>query len=228
MKNSNSLIKIQKSWLNHIECEFDKEYMDNIKKELIKRKSEGKIIFPPNELIFNSLNLTSFEDTKLVIIGQDPYHKKFQAHGLSFSVPDGIKPPPSLINIFKEIEQDLKIKLKKTDGNLTKWAKQGVLLLNSTLTVEEGDPLSHENIGGNIFTDKIISILSNKKSQLVFFLWGSHARSKINLIDSSRHMIIESPHPSPLSAHRGFFGSKPFSKANNFFNKNKITPINWS
>jgi len=202
--------------------------MDNIKKELIKRKSEGKIIFPPNELIFNSLNLTSFEDTKLVIIGQDPYHKKFQAHGLSFSVPDGIKPPPSLINIFKEIEQDLKIKLKKTDGNLTKWAKQGVLLLNSTLTVEEGDPLSHENIGWNIFTDKIISILSNKKSQLVFFLWGSHARSKINLIDSSRHMIIESPHPSPLSAHRGFFGSKPFSKANNFFNKNKITPINWS
>ena len=179
-------------------------------------------------MIFNSLNLTSFEDTKLVIIGQDPYHKKFQAHGLSFSVPDGIKPPPSLINIFKEIEQDLKIKLKKTDGNLTKWAKQGVLLLNSTLTVEEGDPLSHENIGWNIFTDKIISILSNKKSQLVFFLWGSHARSKINLIDSSSHMIIESPHPSPLSAHRGFFGSKPFSKANNFFNKNKITPINWS
>ena len=228
MKNFNRLIKIQKSWLNHIECEFDKEYMDNIKKELIKRKSEGKIIFPPNELIFNSLNLTSFEDTKLVIIGQDPYHKKFQAHGLSFSVPDGIKPPPSLLNIFKEIEQDLKIKLKKTDGNLTKWAKQGVLLLNSTLTVEEGDPLSHENIGWNIFTDKIISILSNKKSQLVFFLWGSHARSKINLIDSSSHMIIESPHPSPLSAHRGFFGSKPFSKANNFFSKNKITPINWS
>ena len=133
MKNFNSLIKIQKSWLNHIECEFDKEYMNNIKKELIKRKSEGKIIFPPNELIFNSLNLTSFEDTKLVIIGQDPYHKKFQAHGLSFSVPDGINPPPSLLNIFKEIEQDLKIKLKKTDGNLTKWAKQGVLLLNSTL-----------------------------------------------------------------------------------------------
>jgi len=184
--------------------------------------------FAISELIIRSLNLTSFENTKLVIIGQDPYHKKFQAHGLSFSVPDGIKPPPSLINIFKEIEQDLKIKLKKTDGNLTKWAKQGVLLLNSTLTVEEGDPLSHENIGWNIFTDKIISILSNKKSQLVFFLWGSHARSKINLIDSSRHMIIESPHPSPLSAHRGFFGSKPFSKANNFFNKNKITPINWS
>ena len=170
--------------------------------------------------IFDSLNLTSFESTKLVIIGQDPYHKKFQAHGLSFSVPDGIKPPPSLLNIFKEIEQDLKINLKKTDGNLTKWAKQGVLLLNTTLTVEEGDPLSHESLGWSIFTDKIISTLSRNKSKLVFFLWGSHAISKINLIDSSNHLIIESAHPSPLSARRGFFGSKPFSKANHFFHIN--------
>jgi len=228
MKNSNQLIKIHRSWLNHIESEFSKEYMSNIKREIMKRKSEGKIIFPPNEFIFNSLNLTSFGNTKLVIIGQDPYHKKFQAHGLSFSVPDGIKPPPSLLNIFKEIEQDLKINLKKTDGNLTKWAAQGVLLLNTTLTVEEGAPLSHESLGWSIFTDKIISTLSKNKSKLVFFLWGSHARSKINLIDSSNHLIIESAHPSPLSAHRGFFGSKPFSKANNFFHKNKIPPINWS
>ena len=228
MKTSDKTIKIHKSWLNHIEYEFSKEYMVNIKRELTKRKSQGKVIFPPNQFIFNALNLTPFEETKLIILGQDPYHKKLQAHGLSFSVPKGIKPPPSLQNIFKEIEGDLGVSIDKTDGNLTKWADQGVLLLNSTLTVEEGAPLSHETLRWDIFTDKIISTLSNNKSKLVFFLWGSHARSKTNLIDPSKHLIIESPHPSPLSAHRGFFGSKPFSKANHFFKENKISPINWS
>lgn len=221
-------IGIQKGWLNHVEEEFDKDYMTTIKKELLKRKLEGKVIFPPYKLIFKSLNLTSFEETKVIILGQDPYHGLGQAHGLSFSVPDNVKPPPSLLNIFKEIESDLDINLDKSNGNLTRWAKQGILLLNSTLTVEKGAPLSHHGIGWNRFTDKIIQILNVNKINLVFFLWGSHARSKSDLIDSRKHLIIESPHPSPLSAHRGFFGSKPFSKTNDYLSENKITPIKWA
>ena len=224
----NKNIKIHKSWLKHIEAEFDKEYMKNIKKSILNFKESGKIIYPKNNEIFNALNLTEFEKTKVIILGQDPYHGPEQAHGLSFSVKNGLKPPPSLLNIFKEIEFDLSIKVDKKDGNLTRWAKQGVLLLNSLLTVEKGKPLSHKEIGWETLTDKIIKVLSKNKKNLVFILWGSHARSKKLLISKNENLIIESDHPSPLSAHRGFIGSKPFSRTNDYLIKNNMNPVNWS
>ena len=224
----NKNIKIHESWLKFIKSEFDKEYMKNIKKSILNYKKSGKIIYPKNNEIFNAINLTNFEKTKVIILGQDPYHGPGQAHGLSFSVKDGIKPPPSLINIFKEIESDLSIKVEKENGNLTRWAKQGVLLLNSLLTVEKGKPLSHKEIGWETLTDKIIEVLNQNKRGLVFILWGSHARSKKYLISQNKNLIIESSHPSPLSAHRGFIGSKPFSRTNKYLVKNNMNPINWS
>ena len=224
----NKNIKIHESWLKFIKSEFDKEYMNSIKKSILNYKKSGKIIYPKNNEIFNALNLTDFEKTKVIILGQDPYHGPGQAHGLSFSVKDGIKPPPSLMNIFKEIESDLSIKVEKENGNLTRWAKQGVLLLNSLLTVEKGKPLSHKEIGWETLTDKIIEILNQNKRGLVFILWGSNARSKKYLISQNENLIIESAHPSPLSAHRGFLGSKPFSRTNDYLVKNKMHPINWS
>ena len=224
----NKNIKIHESWLKFIKSEFDKEYMKNIKKSILNYKESGKIIYPKNNEIFNAINLTNFEKTKVIILGQDPYHGPGQAHGLSFSVKDGIKPPPSLINIFKEIESDLSINVEKGNGNLTRWAKQGVLLLNSLLTVEKGKPLSHKEIGWETLTDKIIEVLNQNKRGLVFILWGSHARSKKYLISQNKNLIIESSHPSPLSAHRGFIGSKPFSRTNKYLVKNNMNPINWS
>ncbi|MEE2620659.1 MAG: uracil-DNA glycosylase [Chloroflexota bacterium] len=224
----NKKIKIHESWLKFIKSEFDKEYMKNIKKSILNYKESGKIIYPKNNEIFNAINLTDFEKTKVIILGQDPYHGPGQAHGLSFSVKDGIKPPPSLINIFKEIESDLSINVEKGNGNLTRWAKQGVLLLNSLLTVEKGKPLSHKEIGWETLTDKIIEVLNQNKRGLVFILWGSHARSKKYLISQNKNLIIESSHPSPLSAHRGFIGSKPFSRTNKYLVKNNMNPINWS
>ena len=224
----NKRIKIDKSWLIHIDSEFKKSYMIDIKKNLINLKKAGRIIYPKNNEIFNSINLTKFEKTKVVIIGQDPYHGEGQAHGLSFSVKEGITIPPSLLNIFKEIESDTGISVDKKNGDLTRWATQGVLLLNSLLTVEKGNPLSHKNFGWEFLTDRLIQILSEKRKRLVFILWGSHARSKKNLIDPINNLIIESAHPSPLSAHRGFIGSKPFSKTNNYLIKNHSNPINWS
>lgn len=224
----NKNIKIHESWLKFIKSEFDKEYMNSIKKSILNYKKSGKIIYPKNNEIFNALNLTDFEKTKVIILGQDPYHGPGQAHGLSFSVKDGIKPPPSLMNIFKEIESDLSIKVEKENGNLTRWAKQGVLLLNSLLTVEKGKPLSHKEIGWETLTDKIIEILNQNKRGLVFILWGSNARSKKYLISQNENLIIESAHPSPLSAHRGFLGSKPFSRTNDYLVKNNMHPINWS
>jgi len=224
----NKNIKIHESWLKYIEAEFDKEYMRNVKNIILNSKESGKIIYPKNNEIFNAINLTEFEKTKVIILGQDPYHGPGQAHGLSFSVRNGIKPPPSLLNIFKEIEFDLSIKVNKEDGNLTRWAKQGVLLLNSLLTVEKGNPLSHKDIGWETLTDKIIEVLSQNKKNLVFILWGSHARSKKSLISENENLIIESAHPSPLSAHRGFIGSKPFSRTNDYLIKNNMNPINWS
>ena len=224
----NKNIKIHESWLKFIKSEFDKEYMKNIKKSILNYKKSGKIIYPKNNEIFNAINLTDFEKTKVIILGQDPYHGPGQAHGLSFSVKDGIKPPPSLINIFKEIESDLSINVEKENGNLTRWAKQGVLLLNSLLTVEKGKPLSHKEIGWETLTDKIIEVLNQNKKGLVFILWGSHARSKKYLISQNKNLIIESSHPSPLSAHRGFIGSKPFSRTNKYLVKNNMNPINWS
>ena len=224
----NKNIKIHESWLKFIKSEFDKEYMKNIKKSILNYKKSGKIIYPKNNEIFNAINLTDFEKTKVIILGQDPYHGPGQAHGLSFSVKDGIKPPPSLINIFKEIESDLSINVEKGNGNLTRWAKQGVLLLNSLLTVEKGKPLSHKEIGWETLTDKIIEVLNQNKRGLVFILWGSNARSKKYLISQNENLIIESAHPSPLSAHRGFLGSKPFSRTNDYLVKNNMHPINWS
>jgi len=224
----NKNIKIHESWLKFIKSEFDKEYMKNIKKSILNYKKSGKIIYPKNNEIFNAINLTDFEKTKVIILGQDPYHGPGQAHGLSFSVKDGIKPPPSLINIFKEIESDLSINVEKGNGNLTRWAKQGVLLLNSLLTVEKGKPLSHKEIGWETLTDKIIEVLNQNKRGLVFILWGSHARSKKYLISQNENLIIESSHPSPLSAHRGFIGSRPFSRTNKYLVKNNMDPINWS
>ena len=224
----NKNIKIHESWLKYIEAEFDKEYMRNVKNIILNSKESGKIIYPKNNEIFNAINFTEFEETKVIILGQDPYHGPGQAHGLSFSVKNGIKPPPSLLNIFKEIEFDLSIKVNKEDGDLTRWAKQGVLLLNSLLTVEKGSPLSHQDIGWETLTDKIIETLSENKKNLVFILWGSHARSKKSLICKNENLIIESAHPSPLSAHRGFIGSKPFSRTNDYLIKNNINPVNWS
>ena len=186
-----------------------------------------KTIFPNKENIFNALKYTDYDNVKVVIVGQDPYHGIGEAHGLSFSVQKGVKIPPSLQNIYKELYSDLNI-LPKAHGDLTEWAKQGVLLLNAILTVEKDIPSSHKNIGWELFTDYIIKKLNNKSEPIVFILWGNFARSKKRFITNSIHYIIESPHPSPFSAYHGFFGSKPFSKTNDFLVKNKKEPIDWS
>ncbi len=186
-----------------------------------------KTIYPPKDYIFNALKLTNYENTKVVIVGQDPYHGENQAHGLSFSVQKGIKLPPSLQNIYKELESDLGIK-PRLDGDLTGWAKQGVLLLNAVLTVEKDKAGSHRNWGWELLTDYIIKVLNKKDSPIVFILWGNFAKEKAKLITNPKHFIIISPHPSPFSAYSGFFGSKPFSKTNNYLIKNNLEPIDWS
>ena len=198
------------------------KFLDNIYNEY-----KEKIIFPPQEYIFNALKLTSFKNTKVVIVGQDPYHGEGEAHGLSFSVQEGIKLPPSLKNIYKELEDDLGIKPAIT-GDLTKWAKEGVLMLNSVLTVEKDKPASHRNRGWELLTDYIIKILNTKEEPVVFILWGNFAKEKIKLITNKNHYIIFSSHPSPFSCRSGFFGSKPFSKANNFLKSKGISPIDWT
>lgn len=194
---------------------------------IVENEYNNKIIFPPKDRIFEALKLTSYANTKVVIVGQDPYHGEGEAHGLSFSVMDGVKIPPSLQNIYKELYNDLGIIPKKT-GNLTGWAKEGVLLLNSVLTVEKDKAGSHKNLGWEPFTDYIIKVLNTKEEPIVFILWGNFAKSKKSLITNSKHLIIESSHPSPFSAYNGFFGSKPFSKTNNFLINNNIKPIDWS
>ena len=194
---------------------------------IVENEYNNKIIFPPKDHIFEALKLTSYANTKVVIVGQDPYHGECEAHGLSFSVMDGVKIPPSLQNIYNELYNDLGIIPKKT-GNLTGWAKEGVLLLNSVLTVEKDKAGSHKNLGWEPFTDYIIKVLNAKEEPIVFILWGNFAKSKKSLITNSKHLIIESSHPSPFSAYNGFFGSKPFSKTNNFLIKNNIKPIDWS
>lgn len=194
---------------------------------IVETEYNTKIIYPPKEHIFEALKLTSYANTKVVIVGQDPYHGEGEAHGLSFSVMDGVKIPPSLQNIYKELYNDLGIMPKKT-GNLTGWAKEGVLLLNSVLTVEKDKASSHKGLGWEPFTDYIIKVLNTKEEPIVFILWGNFAKSKKSLITNSKHLIIESSHPSPFSAYNGFFGSKPFSKTNNFLIKNNIKSIDWS
>jgi len=222
-----STIQLHPSWLEHLKEEFQKDYMLNLKKKLLELKNKKIIFYPQGDKIFNAFNLTPLNNVKVVILGQDPYHGPNQAHGLCFSVPPSVKPPPSLVNIFKELESDTGKKRNYHDGNLEHWARQGVFLLNTTLTVEKSKPLSHRDYGWSEFTDRVISLISNKLENIVFILWGSFAQSKKQLIDSNKHLILTAPHPSPLSAHRGFFGSKPFSKTNNFLHSKQIDMVNW-
>ena len=214
-----------KTWDEILNKEKEEMYFKNIL-EYIDEQYEKKVIYPSKENIFRCFKETPFDKVKVVIIGQDPYHNPNQAEGLAFSVKDGVKLPPSLVNIFKELKTDLNIDPPKS-GSLIKWANEGVLLMNAIFTVEENKPASHQKIGWQIFSDKILRELSKDKSPKVFILWGNFARSKKVLIDDSIHLIIESNHPSPLSANRGFFGTKPFSKTNDFLIKNGISPVNW-
>lgn len=215
---------INKKWDEVLGPEFKKEYFRNLG-IFVKNEYKHKIIYPKYSNIFNALRYTDYNEVKVVILGQDPYHGDKEAHGLSFSVQQGVPMPPSLRNIFKELDDDIGVKRNLTD--LTDWAKQGVLLLNSIMTVQKDKPLSHKDKGWEIFTDYIITKLGEREEPMVFILWGSYARSKKELIKNKKHLILESVHPSPLSANRGFFGSKPFSKANLFLERNQIEPIHW-
>ena len=215
---------INKNWDIVLKDEYNKEYFKNLGC-FVKAEYKNKIVYPEYKNIFNALKLTDYDEVKVVILGQDPYHGENEAHGLSFSVREGIPIPPSLRNIFKELESDVGV--KKTCSDLTSWATQGVLLLNSIMTVVKDTPLSHKSKGWEIFTDTIIEKLGERNKPVVFILWGSYARSKKELIKGKNHLIIESVHPSPLSASRGFFGSKPFSRANSFLIKNGIKKIEW-
>ncbi|MFP6776036.1 MAG: uracil-DNA glycosylase [PS1 clade bacterium] len=213
-------------WSHLLDGVSKKQYFVKLLSFLNEENFHNKTIFPPSSEWFMAFELTSFSNTKIVILGQDPYHGYGQAHGLSFSVKDNIKIPPSLRNIFKEIEDDLGI-TQSQNGNLTAWAEQGVLLLNSVLTVEKNSPGSHSNKGWEIFTDSVIKLLNNDKANIVFMLWGAYAQKKSSLIDQNKHLILTSPHPSPFSAHTGFFGSKHFSKANKYLESTKQQTINW-
>ena len=219
-------VKIEESWKRVLAPEFEKPYFQELARQLHEEKRAGRVIYPPGPLIFNAFNLTPFDKVKVVIIGQDPYHGPGQAEGLSFSVPHGIPLPPSLVNIYKEIETDLGVQLHK-DGSLRGWAEQGVFLLNAILTVRAGQAASHSRIGWAEFTDAVIRTLSERREGLVFLLWGNFARSKKELIDTRRHVVLEAPHPSPL-ARGAFFGCRHFSKANQILIKQGLTPIDWT
>ena len=216
---------IGNDWDNVLKDIIDTSYFKDLM-AFVNKEYEEKTIYPPKEDLFNALKQTSFKDTKVLIMGQDPYHGEGEAHGLSFSVKDGVKLPPSLKNIYKELESDLGYP-PVTSGNLTKWAQEGVLLLNSTLTVIKDTPNSHSKIGWDKFTDHIVKKLNEKEEPVVFILWGNFARSKKAFITNPKHLVIESAHPSPFSARNGFFGSKPFSKTNDYLKKNNIKEINW-
>lgn len=215
---------LESSWNEILLNEFQKPYFIELVKYINIEYSKFKC-FPPENQIFEAFNKTKLKDVKVVILGQDPYHGLNQAHGLCFSVPDGISLPPSLKNIFKELESD--VKCVKNSGNLTSWTSQGVFLLNSTLTVREAQAGSHQNQGWERFTDEIIKLISTKKENVVFILWGSYAHKKSKLIDQEKHLVIKGVHPSPLSSYRGFFGSKPFSKTNEYLIKHQLEPIIW-
>tara|TARA_B100000963_G_scaffold128133_1_gene111867 strand:+ start:234 stop:902 length:669 start_codon:yes stop_codon:yes gene_type:complete len=220
------MVKSLESW-KEVAAEYGlKEILKPIRKKISEVSLKKKTIHPSSKDIFRAFELTSFNNVRIIILGQDPYHGPNQANGLAFSVNSKVRLPPSLLNIFKEYSTDLNLPIP-TDGDLSAWADQGVLLLNSILTVESGSPGSHKDFGWEEFTNQIIKALSDKKSNLVFILWGAYAQSKKILIDTSKHLIIATPHPSPLSAHRGFFGSKPFSKTNDYLRKNKNKEIDW-
>lgn len=214
-------------WTRHLKAEFEKPYMMRLFDFLEQRKQANAILFPPTPDTFSALNLTPFNSVKVIILGQDPYHRAGQAHGLSFSVKKGVKIPPSLKNIYKELQRDLKIPQSST-GTLDSWATQGVLLLNTVLTVEAGLAGSHRKKGWETLTDSLIVKLNNERDNLVFLLWGNSAIAKSSLIDTNQHLVLTSPHPSPLSAHRGFIGNGHFSATNNYLKQANITPINWA
>jgi uracil-DNA glycosylase len=218
-------VKIESGWKNRLRSEFEKEYFVRLA-GFIKEEYRNSKIYPPGALIFNAFDVCPFEKVKAVIIGQDPYHGPGQAHGLCFSVKDGVEFPPSLINIFKEIESDMGIP-QPSSGDLTRWARQGVLLLNATLTVRAHQAGSHQKKGWEEFTDYVIKVLNSEKKNIVFFLWGSYAQKKGESIDRSRHLVLESVHPSPLSASKGFFGNRHFSRCNDYLVSNGIEPIDW-
>lgn len=222
--------QLHPSWLSVIGDELEKPYMQALREFLKQEKAAGKAIFPPSPLIFNAFNHTPFEQVRVVIMGQDPYHGLDkgipQAHGLSFSVPHGVAPPPSLVNIFKEISSDLNIKMNR-NGDLTPWADQGILLLNATLTVEQSNAGSHQGKGWEAFTDAAIAALNEHREGLVFVLWGSYAQKKGAFIDEKKHLVLKSVHPSPLSSHRGFFGNHQFSTINQHLIQQGQMPINW-
>jgi uracil-DNA glycosylase len=220
-------VVLEQSWMSLLGSELTKPYMLELMNFLESEKLAGKIIFPPENLIFEAFRLTPFENVKVVILGQDPYHGQGQAHGLAFSVQPGVKLPPSLVNILRELQEDLAAQSPES-GSLEKWAREGVLLLNTVLTVEEGKPGSHHQKGWETFTDKVVEILNEKKNHLVFILWGSPAQKKALRVDEKKHLIIKSVHPSPLSVYRGFYGSKPFSRTNQYLRNHHIQEIDWT
>jgi len=220
-------VKIEPSWKEALEDEFKKPYFKQIVSHIKTEKEQGKTIYPPGSLIFHAFEATPIDQVKIVILGQDPYHGPKQAHGLSFSVQKGVPPPPSLINIFKELHEDVGMPIPN-HGNLEKWAQQGVLLLNASLTVRAGEPMSHSKIGWHHFTDSVIRKVSEQRAHVVFMLWGKFAQEKGKLIDEKKHLLLKSAHPSPLSAHNGFFGNRHFSKANSYLMKHGIDPIDWA
>ena len=217
---------LDSGWKELFEEENKKPYFKELLAFLEQEPSSGKQIYPPSDEVFNAFTLTPFSKVKVVILGQDPYHGLGQAHGLAFSVKPGVKVPPSLRNIYKELNTDLGLRMPET-GNLTEWAKRGVLLLNSVLTVEDSKPGSHAERGWEIFTDRVINELASKSNSLVFLLWGSHAQKKALCVDTEKHLILKAPHPSPLSAHRGFLGCKHFSKTNEYLLQSGLEPIDW-
>jgi len=219
-------VQIEPSWKEVLQNEFSKSYFEEIVAFLKTEKAQGKIIYPPGSLIFNAFDKTPFNKLKVLLLGQDPYHGPGQAMGLSFSVPKGVRPPPSLINIFKELHNDVGVPIANT-GDLTPWALQGVMLLNAALTVREGDPNSHSKIGWHQFTDAVIKKASAEKEGLVFLLWGSFAHQKQELIDQTKHLVLKAAHPSPYSADKGFFGCRHFSKTNEYLVQQKQHPVDW-
>ncbi len=219
-------IALHPSWLAVLGAEFEQPYMQALRAFLAAEKRAGKHVYPPSERWFAAFNTTPFEQVKVVILGQDPYHGLGQAEGLCFSVPPGVPIPPSLINIYQELHTDLGIAPAR-HGSLVHWAEQGVLLLNATLTVAHGQAASHQGKGWEAFTDRAIQALNERRDGLVFILWGSHAQRKAGSVDNRRHLVLKAPHPSPLSAHRGFFGSKPFSQANAWLAQRGLTPVDW-
>ena len=227
MSTVDDRIKLEPSWKHALRAEFEQPYMQQLREFLRQENAAGKEIYPPGPLIFNALNSTPLDQVKVVILGQDPYHGPGQAHGLCFSVQPGVPAPPSLVNIYKELQRDLNIEIPR-HGYLQSWAEQGVLLLNTTMTVERAIAASHAKKGWEHFTDRVIQVVSEQQPSTVFLLWGKHAQSKAALIDGTKHLVLKSVHPSPLSAYRGFIGCGHFSRANKFLEQHGLAPVQWA